>query len=59
MVEATKTFTNDSETLAANDISVRTNLAFRIADAAIQTMLPTGWKSSPSISGTDQGTPTP
>jgi hypothetical protein len=47
MVEAaTTTLSRDSEKLLVNDISVRTTLTFSVADAAIQMMLPAGWKST-------------
>ena len=40
-----------NEKLSVNDISVRTTLAFKVAEAAIQAMLPPGWKSTSAASG--------
>ena len=51
MAEAsTTTLTKDREKLSVNDISVRTTLAFKVADSAIRAMLPTGWELTSSTS---------
>jgi len=44
-----------SQTLAETSVEVRTQLFFRISDAAAQRLLPPGWQANPAASGPAQG----
>jgi hypothetical protein len=45
----------NNERFAGNNIDVRTMLAFRAPQAAVQKMLPTGWELSPPAAGPSKG----
>jgi hypothetical protein len=45
----------EAEKLFASDVVVRTILAFKVPDAAVQKMLAAGWEISPPTTGPDQG----
>jgi len=45
----------DNLRLSANDISARTNLAFKIADGVAQKKLPTGWELNSPAAGPTKG----
>src|SRR5437763_81820 len=49
-------FAQDKEKLSANDISVRTVLAFKVADAAVQKLLPAGFAVNSPTAGPAKGT---
>src|ERR1700736_5530955 len=45
----------DNLKLSATDISVRTGLTFKIADAAVQKLLPPGWELNSPTAGPTKG----
>src|ERR1700730_12029704 len=45
----------DNLKLSATDISVRTGLSFKIADAAVQKLLPAGWELNSPAAGPTRG----
>src|ERR1700726_4649877 len=45
----------DNLKLSANDISVRTGLTFKVADAVVQKMLPAGWELNSPTAGPTKG----
>jgi hypothetical protein len=45
----------ETEKLFASDVIVRTMLAFKVPDAAVQKMLAAGWETSPTETGPDKG----
>ena len=48
-------FAQDKEKLSANDISVRTALAFNVAEAAVQKLLPAGFAINSPVAGPAKG----
>jgi hypothetical protein len=52
---ATPAIAQDNLKLSATDISVRTNLTFKVSDTSAQKMLPSGWELNPPMAGPAKG----
>jgi len=52
---AAPAFAQEKEKLSSNDLETRTVLAFKVSDAAVQKMLPSGWEINPPAAGPSKG----
>jgi hypothetical protein len=55
MLAASSAMAQDKEKLSATDLTVRTALTFRVADALAQKLLPSGFEVSPPSAGPAKG----